>query len=624
MELDWWFVDAETFYSADYTLRTLDIPSYILDPRFEMQCLGTIHGFGNDRKLIDGPDVPSFLHSLPDNVAMVSHNALFDMSILSWRYGYTPRLIVDTLAMARTLLAHLLRRLSLKSVAEHFGWVKGEVLNMVKGMARADIMACGLWDPFTDYCLNDAWLCQQIFLKLIPLLPPEELILHDIIARCAVQPSFRINPDILAASLSEVQYNKQILFMKAMFAGLTDKSELMSNPKFAALLQTLDVDPPRQISKTTGLMAYSFSRSNPEFLKLLDHEDLRVSTLVEARLSFKSTLEETRTQRMLNIASLNFPHHGGNQGVMPIPLIVGAAHTHRLGGGWKLNPQNWGRQSKIRQALEAEPGHTIVTADSRQIEARKNAWFCGQDDLVAAFALDRDVYAEFASEIYGYPVNKNDHPRPRFVGKTGILQLGYQAWWPRFQASCWLLSFNGEDEPVTLTDEEARKVVTGYRRKYYRIANMWKWLPLRFGSLTGAEPPFDYMCIRFEKGRIVGPNGLCLYYENLRFDGDGNWWFDYGGIPHKIYGGKMLENIIQFLSRCCTMQAGVRLKKPLDTYSTRMVHSSHDELVYMVPDRYVEPVKELIRIEMVRTPVWAPGLPLAVDIGSGQSYGEAK
>ena len=142
------------------------------------------------------------------------------------------------------------------------------------------------------------------------------------------------------------------------------------------------------------------------------------------------------------------------------------------------------------------------------------------------------------------------------------------------------------------------------------------------GALAGVEPPFEHGPIRFEHGRVVGPSGLCLYYENLRFDGE--WHFDFGGGVHKLYGGKFLENIIQFLSRVDTMQGAVRLKKPLDTYSTRMVHSSHDELVYLVPEQHVEPVKALVKLEMTRVPTWAPGLPLAVDIGVGDTYGEAK
>jgi DNA polymerase len=620
--LEFVFVDAETFYSREYSLTHMDPPSYILDPRFETICLGVARGFKDPPFIIDGPSVPSFLNSLPPNVAMVSHNALFDMCILSWRYGYVPKLIVDTLAMARTLLSHRLKRLSLAAVAEHIGLLKGDMIHKVIGMGRADIQASGIWDQFVDYCLNDTALCRAIFLHLIRDLPPEELILHDMVSRCAVVPQFKLDVDVLASNLGEVQHNKQILFMKAMFAGLTDKSELMSNPQFASLLTQYDVTPPTKISKTTGLKTFAFSKQDPEFLALLDHDDLRVSTLVEARLSFKSTIEETRTQRMLNIGSLEFPFHGGTQ-VMPIPLIVGAAHTHRFGGGWKLNCQNWGRQSRIRKSVVAPEGHKVVTADSRQIEARMNAWFSGQDDLVAEFASGADVYANFASEVYGVPVSKDTNPRARFVGKTGILQLGYQAWWPKFQSSVWLLSYDGVNEPVSLDDDEAKNIVVKYRTKYHRIANMWKWLPLRFGSLIGADAPFEYGPVRFELGRVLGPNGLCLFYHNLKF-ANGEWTFEHHGIEQKLYGGKCLENIIQFLSRIAVMQAAIRLKKPLEQYISRLTHTSHDEIVYVVPDDYVGIVSKMIEAEMTRQPAWAPGLPLAVDIGVGQTYGDAK
>src|SRR5215471_12513064 len=140
-ELEFWFVDFETFYSQDYTLRSMDPPSYILDPRFESICLGVARGFTEPPYLIDGPDIPTFLANLPPNVAIVSHNALFDACILSWVYGYVPRLIVDTLAMARTLLAHILKRLDLGTVAKHFGLQKGNMVETVKGMTRADIIA---------------------------------------------------------------------------------------------------------------------------------------------------------------------------------------------------------------------------------------------------------------------------------------------------------------------------------------------------------------------------------------------------------------------------------------------------------------------------------------------------
>jgi DNA polymerase family A len=629
------FLDAETFYSTEYTLKKMDPPSYILDPRFELICLGVAEGLENKPYIVDGPNVPAaiegfkYRQSQGVKIAAVSHNQLFDACIWSWRYDWVPDLIVDTLAMARTLLQHKLKSCRLESVAEYFGLQKGDTIYQVIGMTRADIIANGLWDRYLRYCLNDTVLCREIFLKLVQELPPEELILHDIIARCAVQPVLELDMDVLAENLANVQANKDRLFNLARFAGLQDEAQLMSNPQFANLLEDLSVDPPTK-KNAKGEITLAMAKNDPAFLELLDHDDLRVRALMEARFAFKTTLEETRTERMMNIGTLEFfPHKGKRTGLMPIPLIVGAAHTHRLGGGWQLNCQNWGRKSLIRKSIKAPPGHVIMVADARQIEARMNAWFCSEMDLLQQFRDGVDVYALFASIIYKRPINKDDHPKERFIGKTGVLQLGYQAGWRKFQGTVWIQSYDDPDGPIELSEDEARQAVWAYRTTNSRIKAMWEIIPLWFPILAGDAAPREFKCLKIEKGRIVGPNGLCLYYDNVNFNHDngewsGQWTYDYNDHTYKIYGGKGLENMIQFLSRIATMQAAIRLKKPMAELHSRLTHTSHDELVYLVPYEFVEDSEALLRTEMRRAPDWAPSLPLDVDIGVGLTYADAK
>jgi DNA polymerase I-like protein with 3'-5' exonuclease and polymerase domains len=50
----------------------------------------------------------------------------------------------------------------------------------------------------------------------------------------------------------------------------------------------------------------------------------------------------------------------------------------------------------------------------------------------------------------------------------------------------------------------------------------------------------------------------------------------------------------------------------------------HDELVYIVPDELVNVVKQIVLEEMVRPPKWMEDLPLAAEVGIGQTYGDAK
>ena len=129
---------------------------------------------------------------------------------------------------------------------------------------------------------------------------------------------------MLFRSLADVKGRKAKLLDEAG-ANLED---LMSNQKFAELLRGLGVEPPTKISPTTGKEALALAKSDEGFKALADHPDVRVQTLVAARLGNKTTLEETRTERLLGIAG---------RGTMPVPLAYYAAHTGRWGGSDKLN-----------------------------------------------------------------------------------------------------------------------------------------------------------------------------------------------------------------------------------------------------------------------------------------------
>ena len=113
------------------------------------------------------------------------------MSILSWRYGVRPRLMVDTLGVTRALLGHQLRSLKLGNVAEHLKLgVKGNELVNVIGMGRDAIKQAGMWQRFCDYAVQDAELCAGIYDKLVRsgLFPVREIAVMDMVLRCATEP----------------------------------------------------------------------------------------------------------------------------------------------------------------------------------------------------------------------------------------------------------------------------------------------------------------------------------------------------------------------------------------------------------------------------------------------------
>jgi DNA polymerase len=332
-----------------------------------------------------------------------------------------------------------------------------------------------------------------------------------------------------------------------------------------------------------------------------------------ARLSHKSTLEETRAQRFIKIASLPWKSNGkANGALLPIALRYGGAHTHRLSGEWKMNAQNLPRdkaKSKLREALVAPPGQTMITADLAQIEARIVAQLCGQADLVEQFRRGDDVYAVFATHVFHKVVTKQTHPHERFLGKTAILGLGYGCGPERyFQMVTTQARAAGIPLEGLFSEEIAASTVNTYRIMFGKIPQAWRRLDHYLAAYINSHNDTQYASwgpVKFKSGQIVLPNRLALRYEKN---------------DEHLYGAKLLENITQALARIVVMQAAVRLADR----GLRFVLQAHDELVFLVPTAAVEMSKVIITEEMTRDPVWLPGVPLAVEVGSGVNYGACK
>jgi hypothetical protein len=357
-------------------------------------------------------------------------------------------------------------------------------------------------------------------------------------------------------------------------------------------------------------------------MDLEEHENPDVQALVAARLGSKSTQEESRTKRLIGISQCDWPGKGQAL-IMPFPLRYSGAHTHRLSGDWKINTQNFTRGGKLRKALKAPPGHKVLVADASQIEARLNACFCGCTALVSSFAAGDDVYSKFAAKVFNKPINKKDHPTERFVGKQAVLGLGYNLGWATFQKRLTTDSLNQTGNAIRLDDFEAQNVVRIYRTDFHEIPAMWKWLQAMIPQMTRKDCYVEYGPIIFLHEKIKLPNGLYLYYHDLHCV-KGDWVFTYNGKKKYLYGGKLLENIIQALSRIITMDAAARCQRRFRPYGVHLALQAHDELGYIVPDEHVDICRSILMEEMRVRPDWLPGVPLDAESGVGLTYGSAK
>ena len=610
-------LDFETFYDQEFSLRKMTTEAYVRDPRFEVIGVG-IKLNNEDTEWASGTH-KQIKRYLSQNFAwqeasLLCHNTMFDGAILNWCFDIRPRMYTDTLCIARALHGTEAGG-SLAALSQRYNiGVKGTEVLDAKGKRRADFSEEEL-SAYGDYCINDVELTHQLFNIMASgvmtgcRFPPEELKLIDLTLRMYTEPTLGLDVKLLRSHLEDVKARKVELLREANI----DKKELMSNPKFAEVLKGLGVVPPMKISPTTGKETFAFAKNDDGFKKLLDDPDARVQALAAARIGTKSTLEETRTQRFIDIAA---------RGNLPVPVRYYAAHTGRWGGDDKINLQNLPSRGangkKLKRSIIAPEGHTMIDCDSSQIEARVLAWLAGQDDLTTAFANGDDVYKHMASSIYNVPSDEVKGSQ-RFVGKTTILGAGYGMGAVKFQTQ---LAGMG----VEMGLNEARRIIQIYRKKNGAISQLW----------TDANNMVHYMArgdtLQFGKEGVLVvdgvaksitlPSGLPMFYTDVSaYDTENGTEYMYKtrkGL-NKIYGGKVVENVCQAVARCIIGHQMILIAKRY-----KVVLTVHDSIVVAVPDADVAEARVYVEHCMSQKPDWAEGLPITCESGTGKSYGECE
>jgi hypothetical protein len=614
-------IDFETYYDKDFSLGKMTTESYIRSPQFEVIGVG-IKVNNHPTDWYSGDNVGQFLRSLDySDKAILCHNTAFDGAILSWLYGIKPKLWLDTLSMARPL-HNVQVGGSLKALVAHYGLgAKGDEVINALGKRRADFTPEEL-DRYASYCVNDVDITYALFNKMKVGFPVSELLIIDQTLRMYTEPSIVIDTDVLEKHLVEVVHKKDNL-VEAMGLDCTEeeaKATLMSNDKFAAYLKIYGVEPPTKISPRTGKTAWAFSKSDKGFTALLDHPNEMVSSAASARLGVKSTIEETRTRSLLGVAE---------RGLLPIMLNYYGAHTGRFSGGDKMNLQNLPRGGALRKALSVPLGKILVACDSAQIEARVVAWLAEQNDLLQAFADGRDVYSEFASDVYGRKITKADKIE-RFVGKTCILGLGYGMGAEKFRNT---LAIGQAGISVNVELSEAERIVRLYRQKNHKIVSLWSKCNNAVKQIITSKAGEIGRGVSYNAEGLTFPNKLVLRYPALRLGADGMEYINDARVYRKflagepvgaqnwtrIYGGKITENLVQGLARIVVAEQMAEIG-----LLYKVVLQVHDEVVIMVDEDEADKAATVMEKIMSTPPKWALDLPVSCESGTGYNYGEAK
>jgi DNA polymerase len=601
-------LDFETYYDKEYSLSKITTEEYVRSELFEAIGVGvqvndepTVWFSGDHQQTYD------WLHEFDwQNSFLLAHNAVFDASILSWRFDIYPKGILDTLSMARAWHGVDVGG-SLAFLAEKYqlGKKGTEVVNAL-GKRRADFSPDEL-KAYSGYCINDVNLTRALFDILIQNFPTKELKVIDTTIKMFTEPTLELDLPLLEQHLENVKAKKEQLLEMAA----ANRDDLMSNDKFAELLKKLGVEPPVKISAKTGKEAWAFAKTDEAFKELANHPDPRVQILVGARLGNKTTLEETRTQRFIDIAK---------RGCMPVPLKYYAAHTGRWGGDDKVNLQNLPSRgqnaNKLKRAIRAPEGFVIIDSDSSQIEARVLAWLAEQNDLVEAFEKGEDVYKIMASAIYGKPVEEISKDE-RFVGKTTILGAGYGMGAAKFAAQLKVLGTEVEEA-------ECKRIIDVYRSTYAKIPELWssaqrclEAIIQKQSASLGREGVLTFDPL--EQGFML-PNKLWLRYEGLhKVTTDGKTQYEYPTRKGatKTYGGKVIENLCQAIARCVIAEQMTLIAKRY-----KVVLTVHDAVACIAPKEEAEEAKAYVEQCMRSRPQWCIDLPLNCEAGYGESYGD--
>jgi len=602
-------IDFETYYGKDLGFKTHTTEEYVRHEDFEVIGVAVAVDDG-EATWFSGPasEIKTFLNKFDwSNSFALAHNTQFDGAILNWIFKIQPKGYLDTLCMARALHG-VEAGGSLKVLAERYKiGVKGTEVDDAYGKRRKDFTPEAL-EQYGSYCRNDVGLCKTLFNIFMEKFPVKELKVIDTTLRMFVEPTLRLNLPMLESHLETVKERKA----KLLAVAEADKDSLMSNDKFAELLKLLGVEPPTKISARTGKQAWAFAKTDEEFKILLEHPDPRVQALVSARLGNKTTLEETRTQRFIDIAL---------RGSLPVPIKYYAAHTGRWGGDDKINLQNLPSRgqnaNKLKLSIEAPEGYVIIDSDSSQIEARTVAWLAGQTDLVDSFDRGEDVYKIMASAIYG----KNEveiTKEERFVGKTTILGAGYGMGGAKFQTQ--LKTFG-----VEMQADECARIISVYRSRYSKVPALWRQaqgcveaLVTRQGATFGEV---DAVVFDAAQGGFLLPSGLWQRYEGLTkvFDPEGKAQYQYKtrkGVV-KIYGGKVVENICQAVARCVIAEQMLKIAKRY-----KVVLTVHDAVACIAKEDEAKEAQDYVEQCMRWRPTWCQTLPLNCESGVGRSYGD--
>jgi DNA polymerase I len=268
-------------------------------------------------------------------------------------------------------------------------------------------------------------------------------------------------------------------------------------------------------------------------------------------------------------------------------FLQAAATTGRL-ASTNPNMQNvpirtaLGRE--IRGCFDAAPGNVLLSADYEQVELRVLAHIAGEPVLKEIFVRGEDVHTATASTVFSTPPEQLDLGQR---SKAKMINYGI----------VYGLSDYGLADRLGIPREEAKEIIDTYLERFPAVRAFIE------GTIASAT----------EHGHVTTLWGRRRQIPELKAR---NWQV-------RTLGERLAVNtVIQGTAADVMKLALVRVDAALRGSPVRPILTVHDELLFEGPPDEVDAARELIRREMCS--VWEHDPPLAVDIGVGPTWMEAK
>jgi DNA polymerase I len=318
--------------------------------------------------------------------------------------------------------------------------------------------------------------------------------------------------------------------------------------------------------------------------------DTRVLRTIRSEHEIVPVIEEWREySKLLNTYLGPLPSLLGEDGRLHTTFNQTVAATGRLSTS---NPNlqaipirtELGRE--IRSAFVAEPGWKLVSADYSQIELRILAHVSGEPKLREAFARGEDIHRATAAEVLGVD------PAELTTGQRSIAKM------INFGIVYGISAF-GLSENLEIPREEAQAYIDAYLARFPRVQDFIQ------RTIEQAR----------EDGYTTSLLGRRRPVPELRAS----------NRQTRSLGERLAVNFVMQGSNADIIKVAMiaihrRLRE--EGRAARLVLQIHDELLLEAPENEVAALKGLVREEMIAAYELDP--PLAVDVGAGDDWNEAK